>query len=181
MMTRHFFTTLLLAACAASSHCGYTLAGRGSYLPAYIQRIGVPMFKNNTAVIDLDRRVTERVRSELIGRGGSKWTVVPDTTNVDAVLTGEITAVTLTPAAFNPQTQLATRYALTLIARVEFKDMRADKVLWSNPSMAYREEFEVTTATTADASAFLGQDQNALDRMTSEFARAVVSAILEAF
>ena len=180
-MTRRCFVAVLLAACAAVSSCGYSLAGRGSYLPAYIKRIGVPLFTNQTSVIDLDRKVTERVRSEFIGRGGSKWTVVPDTADVDAVLTGEVTAVTLAPAAFNPQTQLATRYALILVARVEFKDVRANKVLWSNPSMQYREEFEVTTTSTADANAFLGQDQNALDRMTSEFARAVVSAILEAF
>jgi hypothetical protein len=28
--------------------CGYSLAGRGSFLPAYIKRIGVPQFTNNT-------------------------------------------------------------------------------------------------------------------------------------
>ncbi len=38
------------------------------------------------------------------------------------------------------------------------------------------------TATSAlDANAFLRNDVNALDRLTSEFARAVVSAMLEAF
>ena len=36
-------------------------------------------------------------------------------------------------------------------------------------------------AGSTDASAFLGQDVNALDRLAAEFARTVVSAILEAF
>ncbi|SVE39014.1 uncharacterized protein METZ01_LOCUS491868, partial [marine metagenome] len=29
-----------------SSGCGYALAGRGSFLPDYIETIGVPMFGN---------------------------------------------------------------------------------------------------------------------------------------
>ena len=48
--------------------------------------------------------------------------------------------------------------------------------------MQFSEQYEVATASSAlDANAFLRQDVNALDRLASEFARAVVSAILEAF
>jgi hypothetical protein len=48
--------------------------------------------------------------------------------------------------------------------------------------MAYREEYEPTTAANVgDVTAFFGQDANALERIASEFARAVVSALLEAF
>jgi len=158
--------------------CGYSLAGRGSFLPAYIQRIGVPLFLNNTAVFDLDRQITDKVRSEFIGRG--KYTIVPDSTGVDGLLTGTITAVTLTPVAFNTSQQ-ATRYALTLTAQVEFKDMRTNKILWQNPSMQYREEFALNPTNALDPTSFLGQDVNARERMANEFARALVSAILEAF
>lgn len=170
---------LLLAVLLAHTGCGYSLAGRGSFLPAYIQRIGVPQFENATAVFDLGRIVTERVRAEFIGRG--KYTIVPEATGVDAVLTGTISSVSLNPVAFNQQQQ-ATRYALVLTASVEFKDLRANKVLWQNASMQYREEFTLDpTRTGGDTAGFLGQDVNARDRMANEFARALVSAILEAF
>jgi hypothetical protein len=170
---------IALIALLAQGGCGYSLAGRGSFLPAYIHRIGIPQFTNQTAVFDVERRVTERVRSEFIGRG--KYTIVPESTGVDAVLTGAVASITITPAALNEQQQ-ATRYLLTLTANVEFKDVKANKVLWANPSMQYREEFDVSSATgTLDPNAFFGQDVNALDRMAAEFARAVVSAILEAF
>jgi hypothetical protein len=170
---------LFVFAASMVSGCGYTLAGRGAYLPAYIHRIGLPQFANETSIIDVDRRVTEHVRTELVGRG--KYTIVPETVGVDAVLSGDIVSVTLTPAAFNNQNH-ATRYALTLTARVEFKDLKANKVIWSNPSMQYREEFDVSTALNGgDVQAFLGQDINALERVATEFARALVSAILEAF
>lgn len=169
----------VLLAASSLSGCGYALAGRGSYLPSYIHRIGLPQFANDTSIIDVDRRITEHVRAELAGRG--KYTIVPETTGVDAVLSGDILSVTLTPAAFNSENQ-ATRYALTLTAKVEFKDMKANKVIWSNPSMQYREEFDVSTALNGgDVQAFLGQDVNAIERVATEFARAVVSAILEAF
>jgi hypothetical protein len=170
---------IVVAALLAQGGCGYSLAGRGSFLPTYIHRIGIPQFTNQTAVFDVDRRVTERVRSEFIGRG--KYIVVPDATGVDAVLTGAVSSITITPAAVN-ELQQATRYLLTLTATVEFKDLRANKVLWHNPGMQYREEFDVSSGlNTVDPTAFFGQDVNALDRMASEFARAVVSAILEAF
>jgi hypothetical protein len=97
------------------------------------------------------------------------------------VILGEILSIGLIPAAVNQQQQ-ATRYAVTLVAKVEFRDLTTDKVLWANPAMAYSEQFDVTsTATAADPNAFLGQNTNALERLSSEFARAVVSAILEAF
>ncbi len=167
-----------LLAVALESGCGYTLAGRGSFLPAYIKVIGIPLFTNNSAIFDLDRQVTERVRAEFIGRG--KYTIKPDATGVDGLLTGTITGVFLTPVAFNAAQQ-ATRYALSMTATVEFKDMTANKVLWANPAMQYREEFALNPTNALDTTTFLGQNQNAQTRMASEFARALVSAILEAF
>ena len=178
-MKKSLTVVAIVLAALLQSGCGYSLAGRGSFLPPYIKRIGIPLFGNNTTVFDLDRRVTEKVVSEFIGRG--KYTIVPDRAGVDAVLIGTVTAVTLTPVAFNTQQQ-ATRYALAMTGSVEFRDLQANKVLWSNPSMQYREEFDVpSSSNTLDVTTFFGQDTNALDRLSNEFARAVVSAILEAF
>ena len=175
---KHVSTVALVLALLVHGGCGYSLAGRGSFLPPYIKRIGIPIFTNNTPVFDLDRQLTERVRSEFIGRG--KYVITTETTGVDALLTGVVTSVTLTPVAFNTSNQ-ATRYALTLTVSAEFKDMRASKVLWTNPSMQYREEFSLDPRTAADTTTFLAQDANARERMALELARALVSAILEAF
>ena len=176
---RAWLAAVAIALSASLPGCGYSLAGRGSFLPAYIKTIGVPMFVNDTSVFDVEKRITQSVISELIGRG--KYKVTQDSVGVDGLLSGEITSITLTPAAITAQVQ-ASRYVLTLTAKIEFKDLKANKVLWSNPAMQFREEFDVTnTATAADPSAFFGQDVNALERLANEFARSVVSAILEAF
>jgi len=176
--TARLALVVILGAMTATA-CGYSLAGRGSFLPAYIRNIGVPAFTNSTPVFDVERRVTEKVRTELSGRG--KYKVFPTAAGNDAVLTGEITSIAVVPILFNQQQQ-ASRYALIMSARVEFQDLKTGKVLWSNPALQFREEFEPATAgTIGDATAFFGQDVNALDRMSTEFARSVVSALLEAF
>lgn len=171
-----------LLATACSTGCGYSLAGRGSFLPAYIKTIGIPTFNNTTTFFNVEQIVTQKVRSEFIGRG--KYKVLPETTGVDATLTADIISITLAPASFNAEQQ-ASRYFITLSARIEFRDMRANKVLWENPAMSFREEYQVTTATNAtgalDTNAFFGQEVNALDRVATDFARSLVSAILEAF
>ena len=131
MMFRHLVLILLLL---PISGCGYSLAGRGSFLPSYIRTIGIPTFTNHTIVFDLERKISERVRTEFIGRG--RYNVVDATTGVDAVLTGEILSVTLTPSAMTEQ-NLASRYAVTLTAKLEFKDLKTDKVLWQNPAMKF--------------------------------------------
>ena len=161
------------------SSCGYTLAGRGSFLPAYVKRIGIPSFTNRTVVFNLETMLTQKVRSEFIGRG--KYQVLPEATGVDALLSGEVTAVSVQPASFSTQ-QLASRYAIQMVAKIELRDMRENKVLWENPSLVFRQEYDATGGRTVlDPAAFFQQDANALERMSTEFARTIVSAILEAF
>jgi Lipopolysaccharide-assembly len=173
----------LCVLCALSvlcaSGCGYALAGRGSFLPAYIQKIGVPNLGNRTTVFNLETLLTQKVRAEFIGRG--KYQILPESTGVDALLTGEVTAVSIVPVSFTPE-QLASRYALTMTANIELRDLRENKVLWENPSVSFRQEYDATTGTdSTDPAAFFQQDVNTLERISTEFARTIVSAILEAF
>ena len=169
----------LIVGTLSLSGCGYSLAGRGSFLPSYIQTIGVPAIANRTSVFNLETQLTEKVRSEFIGRG--RYKIVPDATGVDAVLTAEVLTVVSTPTSFGTQ-QLATSYTLRMTAHVELRDLRENKVLWENPSLVFSQDFPVQSGTTAlDPAAFFGQDANAFERMTSDFARTIVSSILEAF
>lgn len=170
---------LLALGASAAGGCGYALAGRGSFLPAYIQTIGIPTFTNVTPFEIVEQVFTERVRSEFIGRG--KYKVLPERVGVDAVLTGEIVNLSVQPAAFTDQQQ-ASRYIITVVARLEFRDLKTNNVLWENPSLVYREEYEAAQGTNAlDPNAFFGEEANALERVATEFARSVVSSILEAF
>ena len=179
MTRRTCLGRLAVLAAVASSSCGYALAGRGSFLPAYIKTIGIPQFVNTTPVYEIEQVFTERVRTEFINRGNYK--VLPQTTGVDALLVGEILNISIQPASFTDQQQ-ASRYVLTVVAKIEFRDMKTNTVLWENPQWVYREEYEATAGTDAlDPNAFFAQGSDALDRVGTEFAKSVVSAILEAF
>ena len=47
----------------------HTLAGRGSFLPAYIQTIGIPAFGNTTPHQTVEQVFTDKVRAEFQNRG----------------------------------------------------------------------------------------------------------------
>ncbi len=180
MRYRRFPLILLIVLATFTTSCGYSLAGRGSFLPDTIKIIGVPDFANNTTFYQVEQVLTQKVRSEFIGRG--KYKVLPQDTGVDAILKGEITSISVTPSVFN-ESQQATRYVITVVAKIEFRDVKADKVLWQNAGLVFREDYDVATrgATVTDPATFFGQEANALERVGSDFARTVVSAILEAF
>jgi hypothetical protein len=178
-VTAPMLAFVLVWSAAAGSGCGYALAGTGSFLPDYIKVIGVPTFANRTTVFNLETQLTQKVRSEFIGRG--RYQIMPDASNVDALLVGEVSSVSITPTSFNTQ-QLASRYLIIMAARVELRDLRENKVLWENPGLLFRQEYEAQSNTNSlDPATFFAQDVNALDRMSTDFARSIVSAILEAF
>ena len=158
--------------------CGYALAGRGSFLPADIRTVGIPKLENKSTMFQVEDVMTEKIRAEFIGRG--KYAVTPDALGADAVLTGEITSVSVQPVGFTEQ-QLASRYLFTLAMRVQFADARTNEVLWSNDSLIFREEYELVTRGGVQVESFLDQERSSVDRIAGDLARTVVTAILEAF
>jgi hypothetical protein len=179
LVSRFGFALCVMSA-LASSGCGYALAGRGSFLPDYIQAVGIPPLQNNTTFFQVEQILTEKIRTEFIGRG--KYRVLPDASTVDAVLSGEVTSISVQPVGFTEQ-QLASRYVFTLSMRIQFTDSRTSEVLWSNDSLTFREEYELTTrgTTAIEGASFLDQERSSFDRIAGDVARTVVTAILEAF
>ena len=160
--------------------CGYALAGRGSFLPDYIETIGIPMFDNNTAAYEVEQLITQEVREEFIGRG--QYRVVSDEEGIEALLAGTIRNIRIVPASFTGDQQ-ASRYTFTLTASIEFRDMTTDEVLWENPQLVFTDEYEVASGggDVESVSSFFGQRSNAVERIAQDFAEAVVSSILGAF
>ena len=170
----------VLAASLTSSSCGYALSGRGSFLPAYIRVLGIPMFGNATPFQTVEQQFTQKVRLEFQSR--RRYTVVPTTEGADGIVRGEITSISTQPVSITAA-QVASRYRVTVVVKIAFEDVKAQKILWENPSLSFSDEYELANPTTSggDVSAFIGNERVAMDRMSEDFARSVVSAILEAF
>jgi hypothetical protein len=180
LLLRKLVTVGVIVCALASSSCGYALAGRGSFLPQYIRVVGIPQLVNNTTFFQVEQVLTEKVRTEFIGRGN--YVVVPDTTGADAVLTGQVLGISVQPTGFTDQ-QLASRYVFTITMRVAFTDMRTNMVLWSNDSLSFSSEYELQTRgiTALGGAEFLDQERSSFDRIATDIARSVVTAITEAF
>ncbi len=169
----------LAGAALVAGGCGYALEGRGITTDASVKRIGVPLFKDQTGRLGLDTRVTAAVIEELLKRG--RFTVVKESSNVDAVVDGEIVAFTPTPVSFSPTggggaTQ-ASRYAITLTAKIVYRKIGQAEPIWSNDAFTLREEFDVTNS----AGSYVDFEEQSEERLAGAFARSVVAAMLEAF
>lgn len=184
MTSRLVRAALLAAGLLAPLGCGYALVGRGITTDASIKRIGVPLFKDTTGKPNLDQMITRRVIEELLRRG--RFDVVQQATGVDALVDGEIVSYNASPVGFESgvvvgsgqgvQSQ-ASRYAVTVTARVKYLKTGAAEPIWANESFTFRDEYDVGN----DPSAFIDQEGQALDRLSQAFARSLVSSMLEAF
>ena len=171
---------VVVTGAVVTTGCGYALAGRGDFLPDDIETVGVPLLENATTFFNVEQLLTEKIRSEFIGRG--TYRVVAAATGADALLSGTVISINVQPVGFTDQ-QLAQRYLFTLAMRVEFTDARTDEVLWSNSALTFSEEYELASrgGVAIDGGSFLDQERNAFDRISDDIARSVVTAILEAF
>ena len=161
-------------ACLFLVHCGYYLRGTGSSLPPNIKKVDVPMFKNMTTRFDLDVKLTKSVIDEMVARG--KVEVTSESSGAaDALLVGEITAFNVNPIAFSDQ-NMADRYTITVVAKIVLRDLANQKILFSNPSYIYQEEYEVPSGTSYET-----WESQAIDKVAEKFARSLVSTLLEGF
>ena len=179
-MSAHCRVALVVAAAVAASSCGYALAGRGSFLPQDIRVVGIPLLENRTTHQRVEQKITEKIRSEFINRG--KYTIVYTTGGADAVLTGAITNINVQAVGLTDQ-QIASRYLFTVTMRVQFTDSRNSQVLWSNDALTFSQEYELPTRRTGqtEGSVLLEEEGPALERLSNDLGRSVVTSILEAF
>jgi hypothetical protein len=176
-----WLAAVLLCACAAASNgCGYALAGRGSFLPTTIKVVGIPKLENRSTFFQVEDILTEKIRAEFIGRG--KYTVRPEEAGADALLTGEVLAISVIPVGINSE-QLASRYLFTVAMKMAFTDAHTQDVIWSDDSLIFRGEYDLQTRgnVAIPGETFLDQERSSVDRIATDVARTVVTAILEAF
>ena len=110
------------------------LAGGPRLVPSRLHQDDRPaaVRQQHAGASDVERRITDKVRTELIGRG--RYTIKSEQTGVDARV--DRTRSSRSASRRRPSISNSRRRAtaVTLVANIEFKDLKTDKVLWSNPS-----------------------------------------------
>jgi len=168
---------LILASCLliSSLACGYHVAGRGDRLPPDVKTLAVPIFANETPRFRIEQRVSAAITRELIER--SRFRVTPDPARADAVLRGTIKEVRTGVVAFDLSTGRATTLQVQVLAHVDLVDQHTKKVLFTNHNYVFREQYQISQTT----SALFEEQDPALDRLSRDLARTLVTEILENF
>ncbi len=162
---------------AASAGCGYTLVGRGSFLPETVKRVSFPTFKNSTPRVGLEQRLSKAVATELASRG--RFSVSAREGDGDAELDGDITSFSLYPVAADSLGR-ATQYQIQVIVKVSLTEIPGGKVIWKNDAYTFRENYEVAGGSVAAAN-FSDLENVAIDAEAGRFAQSLVTSLLEGF
>ena len=158
-----------------SFSCGYHTAGHSVQLPESVKTIAVPAFVNETTTYRIEQMLTSSVMREFTTRTHYHILKNADDT-ADATLRGTVLSATSTPLTYNSATGQAASVLVVVSMRVALTDRRG-KVLYENPGYLFREQYEVSQ----DLTSFFEEDSPALRRLSQDFARTLVSNILEGF
>ena len=172
MKVRQAAWLLLLA---TSTGCGYHTAGHAVQLPENVKTIAVPAFVNETTTYRIEQLLTSSVMREFTTR--THYHILNDAGEAaDATLRGTVLSASSSPLTYNISTGQAASVLVVVSMRVSLID-RTGKVLYQNPSYLFREQYEVSQ----DLTSFFEEDSPALRRLSQDFARTLVSNILEGF
>ena len=166
---------VVLLAILLFSACGYHTAGKASTLPTEIKVLAVPTFVNHTHSYRVEQLLTSAVIRELTTR--TQYKIVNQTTDdADATLRADVTQTVAAPLTYDSQTGRATSSLVTVTMQVSLVDKKGT-VLFSNPNYTFREQYEISR----EVSSFFNEESPALDRLSREMARSLVSNILEGY
>lgn len=167
--------TIILAAlwCLVLTGCGYHTAGKAVKLPTEVHTIAIPTFTNNTQNYRVEQILTAAVVREFTSR--TNYRIVSSTSaDADATLRGTVTGTQIYGLTYDPQNGRLSSAEVFVNARVSLVD-RKGKVLFDNPNYFFREEYEFNL----DPATFFREESPAVDRLSRDFARTLVSNILE--
>ncbi len=155
--------------------CGYHVSGKADLLPKSVQTIAIPAFTNITARYKLPERLAGSLTREFISR--TRYHITADPTTADAVLRGSVLRYDSYVTTFDPVTNRGSSVQVNVTLKLTLVERVTGKVLFERPSMEVRERYEIAT----DQRAYLEESDAAVDRMSRDLARTVVSAVLEAW
>ena len=164
-----------LALSSLLSSCGYHVGGKSDLLPKSVQTIAIPAFKNLTVRYKLADRLAGAITREFIAR--TRYQIITDPSQADAVLTGAILNFTAYPTIFDPATGRAAGVQIQVNLQLTLSERATGKILFTRPNYEFRERYEVSV----DQTQYFEESGQGLERLSRDVARTLLSSILEAF
>ncbi len=155
--------------------CGYHTAGRATRLPANVHVLSVPVFVNQTQTYRIEQILTRDVVREFIDRTKYRVASAADD-STDATLKGTVLSAQASPLTYDAQSGRISSAMVTVTVKVSLVD-HTGHVLFENSNYTFREQYQVSREVTS----FFEEETPALQRMSRDFARTLVSDVLGAF
>jgi hypothetical protein len=170
---------LLYFGCCVSSllmsNCGYHVAGRTDLLPKNVRTIAIPAFANVTTRYKVSELLAAALTREFITR--TRYHIVTDPDQADAVLTGAVVNFYAYPILLDPNTGRASSVQTIVMMQIYLRDRATGALLFSRPNMEFRQNYELSV----DPRVYFDESDVAMERLSRDVARSVVSAILANF
>lgn len=166
---------ILAAMLLATSACGYKTGGKGETLPATLHTIAIPAFHNVTTKYKLTVMLPQEIGREFVAR--TRYKIVAEPKDADAVLEGSITRYYSSPTVYDPATSRSSGVQVIVWMTITLKDRATGKELFKRVNMDVKERYEIT----GDQQTYLDESDAALGRLSRTVARQVVSSVLEAW
>jgi hypothetical protein len=175
-VTRRKACLLLGAGAAAVVSCGYHAGGKADLVPKSIQTIAIPAFAGSSAArYKLMDELPQQIGREFMTR--TRFRVVDNPSEADAVLNGSINAAGVAPTIYDPTSAKATSVQATVVVSISLLERATGKVLFSRPNIAFRQNYSIAV----DPHQFFDESGPAFDRISRDLARDIVSAVVEGF
>jgi outer membrane lipopolysaccharide assembly protein LptE/RlpB len=167
------FSIAVMAAMLAG--CGYHVGGNAQWMPKTIHTIAIPAFANGTLRYKLARLLPQDITHEFHER--TKYAIVADPNQADAVLKGTLASFNAYPIIFDPTSGRATGVEVVMTIQITLTDRATGKALFTRTGLEFRQRYEISS----DPQTYFDESGTAIERVALDASRTVVSAILENF
>ena len=156
--------------------CGYHVAGKADLVPDGIHTIAIPAFGNITTRYKLTDHLPQAISHEFIAR--TRYQIVNDPDQADAVLRGAVVNYASYPTLFDQKSGRASGLQVNVTMQVNLVERATGKVIYSRPNFEMHQRYEISVTS---SQAYFEESAAALDRLSRDVARDLVSSILENF
>jgi hypothetical protein len=155
--------------------CGYHIAGKANLLPDNIHTIAVAPWGNISVRYRLSNYLAASVSRELVAR--TRYRLVTDVSKADVVLYGSIANMLQGGSPlYDNATGRTTAGNVVVYLQFRLVD-RSGKTLIDKPGLVYQQPYEIST----DPRQYFDESEAAFQRLSTDVAKSVVSAMLEQF
>lgn len=153
----------------------YKQAGKGDALPQHIKTLAIPAFQNPSLRFKVEQRFTSAMIDEVLRRQRTLQ-VVAKAEGADAVMFGTIKQFAYRGVLLDDFGR-ARVFEITVVAGITVKDQTKNKVIFDNQNYVFKTEYEIT----GDPNSFFNEEGPAVNRLARDFAKSVLTTILEGF